>query len=225
MSSRSRLSLVALVTLVAAGVGCALDTAGSGDLFDQPSDDASTPIDDSGSASEWPAQSDSGGQGGGGGGSAGAGGTAGAGGVAGSGGAAGSGGSPADGGADAPHPGDGGCTPGTDACDLDCDTVRSSLCGGLDCCDTDSRSRPGQTIYFTTPDACGHFDYDCNGKDDPEYGAGTACSLGFFGCGGGAVGFEGTPPACGASGAWAACLDDFWSGCNDDPASHTQSCR
>jgi hypothetical protein len=33
-----------------------------------------------------------------------------------------------------------------------------------DCCDTDASAHPGQTKYFGVPDACGSWDYDCNGS-------------------------------------------------------------
>jgi hypothetical protein len=34
---------------------------------------------------------------------------------------------------------------------------------GNDCCDSDSRAKPGQTTYYTSANNCGSWDYDCNG--------------------------------------------------------------
>ena len=34
---------------------------------------------------------------------------------------------------------------------------------GGDCCDSDANAVPGQTKYFTSADACGSWDYNCNG--------------------------------------------------------------
>jgi hypothetical protein len=118
------------------------------------------------------------------------------------------------------------CIPGTNKCDLDCDGYRApgGGCGGDDCCDADADAHLGQTSFFTHPDACGSFDYDCNFKEEPEWGTGKKCSLGLFSCDV-SEGFESGPPGCGQSGAWAACTSDFWGGCNDDPGSRTQGCR
>ncbi len=68
-----------------------------------------------------------------------------------------------------------------------------------DCCDTDRNSHPTQTTYFGAPDACGSYDYDCNGSSDPEYPmraycyrSGSRCELASPG---GYVGFS--MPSCG----------------------------
>jgi hypothetical protein len=34
---------------------------------------------------------------------------------------------------------------------------------GSDCCATDDEAYPGQTAFFTEPNACGDYDYDCSG--------------------------------------------------------------
>jgi hypothetical protein len=34
---------------------------------------------------------------------------------------------------------------------------------GNDCCDTDAHAHPGSSGYSTVPDACGSFDWDCDG--------------------------------------------------------------
>lgn len=41
---------------------------------------------------------------------------------------------------------------------------------GDDCCDSDANAFPGQSMYFHTTDACGGWDYDCNGTVDGEEG-------------------------------------------------------
>jgi hypothetical protein len=43
-----------------------------------------------------------------------------------------------------------------------------------DCCDTDANAHPGQTMFFTVPDACGSFDYNCDGVDTPKVN-GVSC--------------------------------------------------
>jgi hypothetical protein len=37
-----------------------------------------------------------------------------------------------------------------------------------DCCDSDPGAKPGQTAYFTTADACGSFDYNCDSQETPK---------------------------------------------------------
>jgi hypothetical protein len=37
-----------------------------------------------------------------------------------------------------------------------------------DCCDSDTNAHPGQTSYFTTADACGSFDYNCDTHETPK---------------------------------------------------------
>ena len=90
-----------------------------------------------------------------------------------------------------------------DECDLDEDGYRSSSaeCGGTDCCDFDSRAYPAEPKYYGTADACGSFDYDCNGKDDLEFPV-VNCQYGLP-CGG--SGFDKAPPACGASATFDTC--------------------
>jgi hypothetical protein len=110
-----------------------------------------------------------------------------------------------------------------DPCDLDEDGYKAATgsCGGDDCCDFDSRAHPGETAYYPSPDACGSFDYDCDGKDVSEYGQGN-CNLGFFTCSG--AGFAGTPPACGVSATFDTCPYDLLF-CGGDQSNQTQDCR
>lgn len=44
-----------------------------------------------------------------------------------------------------------------------------------DCCDSDANAHPGQTAYFTTADACGSFDYNCDGQETPKSHGPTDC--------------------------------------------------
>jgi hypothetical protein len=41
---------------------------------------------------------------------------------------------------------------------------------GGDCCDSDANAHPGQTAYFTTEDACGSWDYSCDGTIETPNG-------------------------------------------------------
>jgi hypothetical protein len=48
-----------------------------------------------------------------------------------------------------------------------------------DCCDLDKAAHPGVTAYYSTPDACGNFDYDCNGVIEKDA---TSCTgFGYYG--------------------------------------------
>jgi hypothetical protein len=109
-----------------------------------------------------------------------------------------------------------------DPCDLDEDGYRATgSCGGADCCDFDSRAHPGDTSYYPNEDACGSFDYDCDGKEEQEYGQG-GCQLGFFSCSG--AGFDKTVPTCGVSATFDTCPYDVLF-CGGDQTSLTQACR
>ncbi len=107
-------------------------------------------------------------------------------------------------------------------CDLDGDGFRSSAdgCAGTDCCDRDARAFPGQTSFFTSADACSSFDYNCNGKDDPEF-AKVNCTLAVLSCDG--SGFEAAAPACGDAATFDTC--HFLLACFTSQSSVTQGCR
>jgi hypothetical protein len=109
-----------------------------------------------------------------------------------------------------------------DPCDQDGDGHRSNAsgCGGDDCCDMDRTAHPGQTSYFATRDACGNYDYDCNGKEDIESGVAN-CSLGFFACNG--DGFD-SFTVCGVTASYTTCAYSGF-GCNHDGSMRTQRCR
>jgi hypothetical protein len=110
-----------------------------------------------------------------------------------------------------------------DPCDLDEDGYRATgTCGGNDCCDFDSRAHPGDTSYYGTKDACGSFDYDCNGQDEEEFPQAASCQLAFFACNG--SGFDKTPPACGIAATFDTCPFDVLF-CGGDQKSEVQPCR
>lgn len=72
-----------------------------------------------------------------------------------------------------------------------------------DCCDNDDRAFPGQTMYFTSANACGNYDYNCDLFPSSQWTATTtlgACSWP-DNCGT-AAGGDTTAPACGATGTW-----------------------
>jgi hypothetical protein len=120
--------------------------------------------------------------------------------------------------------GDGGSvtTDPSDPCDVDQDGFKSAsaACGGTDCCDTDGRAFPGETTFYTTPDTCGSFDYDCNGANDPEFNK-VDCTLGVFVCNG--SGFAQAPPACGVAATFDTCNLEVI--CVTSQSQATQGCR
>jgi hypothetical protein len=113
--------------------------------------------------------------------------------------------------------------PPTQGCDQDGDGhAARGGCEGDDCCDTDARAHPGDLVYFDAEDACGSFDYDCNGTDDPQYPVAN-CQLDFFGGACGGDGFAATT-ACGATADYTTCSYAVF-GCNTSSATRTQGCR
>jgi hypothetical protein len=107
-------------------------------------------------------------------------------------------------------------------CDVDGDGHRSkdSVCLGDDCCDTDNATHPGQTGFFVTRNACGSFDYDCDGQETVESGT-VNCQLGFFDCSG--DGFD-APTACGVTALYTACAYAGF-GCNHNEDMRAQRCH
>ena len=89
-------------------------------------------------------------------------------------------------------------------CDVDGDgsLAKSAACGGDDCDDADEDAHPGQSDYFTSPRVSGGYDYDCDGKSEPEFSGELDCSALLSACEG--EGFS-SPPACGGSGTWIRC--------------------
>ena len=112
------------------------------------------------------------------------------------------------------------------ACDGDGDgyLAMGSACGGNDCCDQDAHVHPGQTAYFTQPGACGGYDYDCDGKETPEYGA-VDCQWSTFSCSG--DGFAAPIPGCGVFGTYTSCSIPWYDvlSCTGSNAQQAQACR
>jgi hypothetical protein len=122
---------------------------------------------------------------------------------------------------DAAAPADG--SPVNAGCDQDMDGhAARGGCGGDDCCDTDARAYPGELAYYDGQDACGSFDYDCNGTDDPQYGQ-AGCKLDFLGGSCSGDGFD-KVIACGASGSYTSCSYAVFS-CNTSGSTRVQGCR
>jgi hypothetical protein len=108
-------------------------------------------------------------------------------------------------------------------CDQDGDGFRSTTddCGGTDCCDRDARAFPGETDFFAVADACGSFDYNCNGQSEPEFGK-VNCTVSGLSCTG--DGFDGTPPACGATATFDTC-HLFLLTCTTSQDQEAEACR
>lgn len=132
---------------------------------------------------------------------------------------------------------------GADAnpCDEDGDSYLSMRCAGTDCCDIDSAAHPGETQWFTQADACGSFDYNCDGKQESEYPASLTCgyvwSVGCIPycagascvCGGAScsTGYVGPDPGCGKSAEYDQCQPANVFSCSPKAIapSQTQACR
>lgn len=117
-------------------------------------------------------------------------------------------------------------TLGTAFCGSTCAAAGQSATVGNDCCDTDNRAHPGASAY-TTADACGSFDYNCDGVatlgDTAQWGGCGTCGAdsGQQKCvatGGGNGGFDGIP-GCGQVGTYR-----FGGGC-DEMATYPSNCR
>jgi len=78
-----------------------------------------------------------------------------------------------------------------------------------DCCDQDAQTFPGQSAWFTTANACGSFDYNCNFVGEPQFtvtGSSPVCTSLSGACVPlGRAGWASTVPACGAAGITWAC--------------------
>jgi hypothetical protein len=111
-------------------------------------------------------------------------------------------------------------------CDQDGDGHEATgvLCGGDDCCDTDAHVHPGETAFYSTPGNCGGFDYNCDGKETPQYGA-AGCSWNTFSCDG--DGFDAPIPSCGDVGTFTSCSVPWYNvfSCNGSNQSQAQACR
>ena len=54
---------------------------------------------------------------------------------------------------------------------------------GGDCCDSDASALPGQSKYFTSADACGSWDYNCDGTIQGSVGGITYSTVPVTSCG------------------------------------------
>lgn len=112
-------------------------------------------------------------------------------------------------------------------CDQDLDTYHAAggNCGGNDCCDTDNQAHPNQTAFFTSASKCGSFDYNCNGKNDPQYPTSISCGgTGALGCTGG-PGYM-SDPGCGNSGTFYQCVPNGALACKPgSPVTQVQGCN
>lgn len=94
---------------------------------------------------------------------------------------------------------------------------------GGDCCDSDSNVRPNQTSCFTSPNACGNYDYDCNsvnakcnidGVNPNQCADNCAHQRGWESVGS-------CPRSCGQSGNW----HYAFTACSPQWRTETQACR
>ena len=96
-----------------------------------------------------------------------------------------------------------------------------------DCLDTSADVHPGQLAYFVQDRGDGSYDYDCDGKESPEW---TDVSAGYVLCVDWPVatcmvslGWVAAVPACGAQGSWLEKCD--MATCQGLPEPRTQACR
>jgi len=91
--------------------------------------------------------------------------------------------------------------PGDDGGDPGDGGVSNGDSGSL-CCEGDPDVFPGQTAFFTKPNKCGNYDYDCDGVETKELGIGKACSRPAWsnGCNAPTIGFKDKIPECGDPG-------------------------
>lgn len=101
-----------------------------------------------------------------------------------------------------------------------------------DCCDADARVNPNQTEFFSEPNACGNFEYNCDNKYEEKEvsvvassckkkNAGTWCYLE-------TPGWKDAIPACGQSGQYhwdCNFAHPVGSPCNEEMYSKVQRCR
>jgi hypothetical protein len=93
---------------------------------------------------------------------------------------------------------------------------------GGDCCDRDLRVRSSQTEYFSTPSACGSFDYNCSGGLEPHLSMVQQCNT--ANC---LSGWGGPVPACGVTAPFMECHRTGPGGafCDSFINTRVQACR
>lgn len=124
-------------------------------------------------------------------------------------------------------------------------TNRAPGPGVTDCCDFDRRVFPGQTLYFTTVNGCGAFDFNCDGNETQRLTtrvSGITCSGASFSeaaCDAADASISASPgfwtletPPCGSSSLWLARCQWLRGGieapsdtCFPTPDSRLQECR
>lgn len=96
-----------------------------------------------------------------------------------------------------------------------------------DCCDTDARARPSATAWFTTPNNCGSYDYNCDGQLSQQYTGTGACRffdfpLNFCET---TEGWVGGTPNCGVTGKYLTGCGLGFFVCNQQTSNIAQGCR
>ncbi len=109
-----------------------------------------------------------------------------------------------------------------DPCDVDGDGYKAmgGTCGGNDCCDIDPAANPGvsATMWFTTADACGNFNYRC-GPIAMQYVENLTCGgTPALGCTPMTPGFTATV-SCGSVGLLQKCMPSGALACAPSPVS------
>jgi len=100
--------------------------------------------------------------------------------------------------------------------------------GSIDCIDTNSNARPGQTSYFGTAASGSSFNYDCNGTNNYEYSTNPTFFLVCQGasgtCAGSTFWDETRVPACGSTATRSYCSSLFGT-CSRRTSESTVRCR
>lgn len=106
----------------------------------------------------------------------------------------------------------------------DRDGDRHTTCAG-DCDDEARDVHPGQAAFFTSPQH-GSFDYDCDGKEEPESTDTVSCTVEGEACVGAGWGATQPVPPCGETGSFIECQMVAGKKCNERPAEdRVQACR
>jgi hypothetical protein len=118
-----------------------------------------------------------------------------------------------------------GSSSGGSMCDKDSDGyLATGACGGNDCCDTDGNAHPNQASFYAQLDACGSYDYNCNGKEDEEWGV-FSCSVSLGTCTP-TPGFISGPPGCGVTQPWTGTCQYLVTSCSAGSTSpQAQACN
>ncbi len=95
-----------------------------------------------------------------------------------------------------------------------------------DCCDTDGNAHPGATTWRSSANACGSYDYNCDGSETKTSNTSVSAGCGYraFSCGGASVGWADSVPACGQTHTWFTNGCGDWAPCPQDKENRTQYC-